>query len=82
MDAFKNLLNAALVRSTGTALARHAKTFDRKRFETLALAGLDNLEMKARAMQIADALEATLPARFDDACRVIEAALAAPIAMT
>lgn len=79
MDAFKNLLNAALVRSTGTALARHAKTFDRKRFETLALAGLDDLEMKARAMQIADALEATLPARFDDACRIIESALAAPI---
>jgi 3-methyladenine DNA glycosylase AlkC len=79
MEPFKNLLNAALVRSAGAALARHTKTFDNERFETLALAGLDNLEMKARAMQIADALEATLPVRFDDACRIIESALAAPI---
>jgi 3-methyladenine DNA glycosylase AlkC len=79
MEPFKNLLNAALVSSAGTALARQAKTFDRKRFEKIALDGLDALEMKARAMQIADALEATLPPRFDDACRVIEAALAPPI---
>jgi 3-methyladenine DNA glycosylase AlkC len=79
MEPFKNLLNAALVRSAGTALARHEKSFDNKRFEKLALAGLDGLEMKARAMQIADALEATLPPRFGDACRVIEAALAVPI---
>ncbi len=80
-EPFKNLLNAALVRNAGTALARHAKTFDRKRFEKLALAGLDDLEMKARAMQIADALEATLPPDFDAACSVIEAALAPPIAV-
>ena len=81
MEPFKNLLNADLVRSTGAALARHEKAFDCKRFEKLALAGLDDLEMKARAMQIADALEATLPSPFDDACRAIEAALATPIAV-
>jgi 3-methyladenine DNA glycosylase AlkC len=78
-EPFKNLLNAALVRNAGATLAHQAKTFDRKRFEKLALAGLDDLEMKARAMQIADALEATLPQDFDAACAVIEAALAPPI---
>jgi 3-methyladenine DNA glycosylase AlkC len=34
--------------------------------------------MKARAMQIADALEATLPSDFDAACAAIEACLATP----
>src|SRR5688572_20528637 len=37
--------------------------------------------MKARAMQIAAALEATLPTDFDAACGAIEAALARPRAV-
>ncbi len=79
MEPFKNLLNAALVRAAGAALSRHASDFDGQRFARVALKGLDALEMKARAMQIADALEATLPSDFDAACRAIEAALAPPI---
>jgi 3-methyladenine DNA glycosylase AlkC len=80
-EPFKNLLNPTLVRTSGQALAQAWPAFDRKRFERMALKGLDALEMKARAMQIADALEATLPADFDAACNVIEAALAPPIAI-
>jgi 3-methyladenine DNA glycosylase AlkC len=80
-EPFKNLLNRELVRASGAALARAWPAFDRKRFERLALKGLDDLEMKARAMQIADALKAVLPQDFDAACAVIEAALALPIAI-
>jgi 3-methyladenine DNA glycosylase AlkC len=80
-EPFKNLLNPTLVRTAGDALARSTPAFDRRAFERRALRGLDALEMKARAMQIADALEATLPADFDAACAAIEDALAPPIAV-
>ncbi|KFL36021.1 DNA alkylation repair protein [Arenimonas donghaensis] len=77
-EPFKNLINAALVRACGNHLHRHWHDFDRRGFEARALAGLDALEMKARAMQIADALEASLPDDFDRAAGIIEAALAPP----
>ena len=77
-EPFKNLINADLVRACGEHLQRHWRDFDRRGFERQALAGLDALEMKARAMQIADALEATLPEDFDRAAGLIEAALAPP----
>jgi 3-methyladenine DNA glycosylase AlkC len=79
VEPFKNLLNPALVRSSGQALARAWPAFDRRAFERRALGGLEALEMKARAMQIASALEAALPASFSAACDVIESALAPPI---
>ena len=75
-EPFKNLINAALVRTAAEHLARHHRRFDARRFTALALPGLDDLEMKARAMQICAALEATLPASFDDAAALIEATLA------
>ncbi|GAB2666050.1 hypothetical protein [Arenimonas aestuarii] len=77
-EPFKNLINAGLVRACGEHLQRHWRDFDRRGFEKHALDGLDALEMKARAMQIADALEATLPDDFDHAAGIIEAALAPP----
>jgi 3-methyladenine DNA glycosylase AlkC len=79
MEPFKNLLNAPLIRATGQRLKSVWPTFAQPAFEKAALAGLDGLEMKARAMQVADALEQTLPADFGAACEVIEAALAPPI---
>ena len=80
-EPFKNLLNPTLVRASSAALTRAWPAFDDRRFERIALKGLDDLEMKARAMQIADALEAVLPQDFDAACAVIESALAPPIAV-
>ncbi|MFY2762618.1 DNA alkylation repair protein [Arenimonas sp. MALMAid1274] len=77
-EPFKNLINPALVRECGAHLRRAWPGFDRATFERRALAGLDGLEMKARAMHIADALEVTLPEDFDRAASVIEAALAPP----
>ena len=75
-EPFKNLLNAQGVRELSRHLRRAWPGFDARRFERQALAGLDALEMKARAMQIATALEATLPADFGVAAGVIEASLA------
>ncbi len=75
-EPFKNLIHAGLIREAGTLLARHWPGFDRASFESQATGGLGALELKARAMQIADALEATLPAAFDAAAELIEAVLA------
>jgi len=75
MEPFKNFIDAALVRRTGQVLAHASSEFDRAVFERRAIRGLDALELKARVMQLADALEATLPADFDAACGLIEACL-------
>jgi 3-methyladenine DNA glycosylase AlkC len=83
LEPFKNFLNPALVRAASRRLHDMWPAFDARRFELMALAGFDDLEMKARAMRIADALEATLPcgdeAAFTQACDVIESALGPPV---
>ena len=83
VEPFKNLLSQTLVRACARRLHAVWAAFDQRRFERLALDGLDDMEMKARAMHIADALEATLPggdaAGFARACEVIEAALGPPV---
>ena len=76
MEPFKNLLNPRLVRAAGEHLQSAWPAFDKAAFVRRANRGLEALELKARAMQIADALEATLPPRFAAACDLIEAALA------
>lgn len=75
-EPFKHLLNAEGVAQAGAQLARVSPGFDADGFVVQACKGLDALALKARAMQIADALEATLPADFDAAAGLIEAALA------
>lgn len=76
MEPFKNLLSPALVRATGAHLQSAWPAFEAERFVARANRGLASLEMKARAMQIADALELHLPEEFSVACDVIERALA------
>ena len=78
MEPFKNLLNAALVQAAASHLVRVHPPFPAQAFTRQALSGLDALEMKARALHICNALQASLPARFEDAAGVIEAALAPP----
>ena len=75
-EPLKLLLNAALVAQAASHFARVAPVFDAEAFTATATAGLDRLKLKPRAMQIADALVARLPADFDTAAKVIEAALA------
>ena len=77
-EPFKNLVNPALVRAAVPALQRAWPAFDGERFVALAGDGLEALELKARAMHVCAALEATLPADFAAAADVIEAALAPP----
>lgn len=76
MEPFKTLINPALVLRMAQHLQQVHPLFDAAAFCQLATTGLEALELKARAMQIAAALEAMLPADFDLACRVLEAALA------
>ncbi|MEX8496094.1 DNA alkylation repair protein [Sphaerotilus sp.] len=75
-EPFKLLLDPAVVQAIGAHLRRVAPVFDHMRFEQLALDGLEALELKARAMQLADALESTLPAGFTAGVEMLEAALA------
>lgn len=78
-EPFRNFLNAAVVHQAATHLQRAWPAFDRACFERLAIDGLDALALKARAMHIADALEATLPPAFTDAAAVIGASLGTPL---
>lgn len=77
-EAFKNLIHTGTIERAATHLQRAWPGFDTQRFVQLASTGLDGLEMKARAMQIADALDACLPADFGQAAGIVEAALAPP----
>ena len=78
-EPFKNLLNANGVARAAAHLRRAWPGFDAPRFQAVATQGLELLEMKARAMQIATAMEATLPQDFAAAAEVLEAALATPL---
>ena len=75
-EPFKNMLNADLVRQAAVHLQRTTPGFDATHFKRLATSGLDALEMKARAMHICAALEATLPGDFNTAAQALTAALA------
>ena len=77
-EPFKNLLNTDLVALTGQHLSRVWPPFKERAFVALATTGLDDMEMKARAMHIASALQATLPIDFTQAASIVEAALAPP----
>lgn len=79
MEPFKNLINPHTVAHAGQHLQRAWPAFDRRAFERQAAHGLDALAFKARAMQLADALQATLPPRFAEAADVIEASLSPPL---
>jgi 3-methyladenine DNA glycosylase AlkC len=78
-EPFKLLIHAGTVAQAGQHLQRAWPAFDRARFESLASTGLAALELKARAMHLADALVATLPADFTQAAALIEASLAPPL---
>lgn len=79
-EPFKNFINPQLIGSTAKHLHHAWRKFDRKAFEQIALHGLENLELKARAMHVTAALEATLPQDFSQAADLLEAALAPPLA--
>jgi len=79
-EPFKNLLSPALVDTLATHLARAAKgsghRIDAKAFAAHGKKGLADLEMKARAEHLAGALEAFLPASFEEGVAILEGTLA------
>ena len=75
-EPFKLQINPAVIAAIGNHVARAGgRSFDRSGFEQLALTSLDALALKARAMPVARALVATLPADVDHAAGLLEAAL-------
>jgi 3-methyladenine DNA glycosylase AlkC len=83
MEPFKNLINPALVRSAAKRLHAVHPSFQHKTFEQLAVKGLEALELKARVMQVAQALQSTMPhasaLEFAAACDALERSLAPPV---
>lgn len=79
-EAFKHAINAAAVRTAAAHLARVAPSlgaaFDAEAFCGTVVPQLDALELKARAMCVADALERYLPPDFPAAASLLERALA------
>lgn len=78
-DAFKNLIHLGTVQAAAAHLARAWPGFDTAGFSAQAAHGLEALEMKARAMQIAQALHAHLPLPLPQLRPVLEATLAPPV---
>lgn len=74
-EAFKELINAEVMRQVGHHLQRVWPAFPRQHFEDQALQGLGGLAFKARAQQLAQALGTTLPSDFHAAADVLEASL-------
>lgn len=74
-EAFKHLINPGVVAGIGAHLQRVWPAADRAGFEALAQDGLDSLALKARVMQVARALVASLPADVDRAAGILEATL-------
>jgi 3-methyladenine DNA glycosylase AlkC len=74
MEPFKHRIDAALVQDLAQRLA--APGFDARRFEALAIPGLDALELKARVDQVCAALEAALPEDFEVAADRLQPLLA------
>ncbi len=75
-EPFKNLLNDGLVRTAAGHLRRAWPRFPDAMFVARATDGLQSLELKARALHVAAALDAVLPADFDVAATVLERSLA------
>ncbi len=75
-EPFKEFLNAPLVRHAARHLQSLDARFDARRFERAVVPQLPALELKARALCIADALAEHLPTDFGDATDLLTRALA------
>ncbi|WP_353267381.1 DNA alkylation repair protein [Gemmatimonas sp.] len=75
-EPFKNFINGETVRVAAAHLARHDARFVATRFCDEVIPQLDALELKARAMCVASALERHLAADFFAAADHLERALA------
>jgi len=74
----KDRISPAAIGRLGGALRGAWPGFPQDRFQTLATAGLGDLELKQRVVHVADALAATMPEDFPESAAVIAGALETP----
>ena len=74
-EPLKNLLHPALVKTMADQIGAHSTGFDTQRFTDLATEDMQQLELMQRAIQIRDALAATLPQDFEQAAALLSASL-------
>jgi 3-methyladenine DNA glycosylase AlkC len=79
MEPFKNVFNKDLIVDIATHIKRHCSEFDEKQFITTANKDLETLELKARSLQITNALYATLPQDFEKTGQLLLCSLGKPI---
>ena len=75
---FKDRISAESVGGLSADLAAAMPGFPKRAFVRQATAGLNDLELKARVVHVADALATALPADFGDAAAVIDRAIEQP----
>lgn len=82
MADFKDEISPAAVRALADELVAAWPEFPAAGFVTDSCAGLEELELMARVRHVAGALGRHLPADFEDAAGVLDAALASPAFMS
>jgi len=78
----KDLMDRRLVALIGQSLAAVVPGFDARRFQTRAVRDLAALELKERALAIAEAMAEQLPAEFEKAAPLLIQALGPPLEAT
>lgn len=81
-EPLKNAFSPALVRGIADDLARVHRGFRQAAFVRQATAGIEKLELMARARQVCAALGDHLPADYGEALSVIVASLGPPLTVT
>lgn len=75
MEPFKEFINLKVIETLGDILSRVYPGFERAKYVKLAGRGLGDLELKQRVVQVAKALDETLPISFEDLCPILVASL-------
>ena len=78
----KELMDRRLVRLISESLSDVVPQFDEKRFKLRASRGLKNLELKDRALNIANAMADQLPSDFADVAPLLIRAFGPPLQAT
>lgn len=78
----KELMGSKLVMLIGQSLAKVVPGFDVRRFQIRAVRDLSKLELKERALSIAQAMAEQLPASFDELAPLLIKSLGPPLQQT
>jgi 3-methyladenine DNA glycosylase AlkC len=78
----KELMDRRLVALIGESLAAVVPGFDVRLFQARASKGLDKLELKERALRIANAMAEQMPASFDEIAPLLVRSLGPPLERT